>query len=94
MQVLEGPQDAVLRVFHKVEADPRHRGMILLIQRETPAREFGEWSMGFKLVNKEVAASLTGYTDFLERPLTDKAFLENPSRALYLLESFKKIVTR
>lgn len=45
LQVLEGEPDQVARTFERIEADPRHRAVVVLSRREVEAREFGEWSM-------------------------------------------------
>jgi hypothetical protein len=92
MQLLEGPRDAVEATYRKIELDSRHRGIIRLLQREAPEREFSEWSMGFHLVASEKSESSAGYSDFLNRPLESPCFQQDPSKALQLLLSFKKIV--
>jgi hypothetical protein len=92
MQALESPKDAVTTVLRKIEVDSRHRGILRLIQRDQPAREFSNWSMGFRRLDTESASPLLGHSDFLDRPLNDESFEKNPSRALQLLLSFRKIV--
>jgi len=46
MQVLEGPEHAVLRLYAKILDDPRHGGCRVI--HNTPANErmFQDWSMG------------------------------------------------
>jgi hypothetical protein len=93
MQLLEGPQEAVATTLQRIELDHRHRGIIRLYQREQTEREFGDWSMGFKRLDTGAVPAVEGYSDFLKRPLNDEAFQKNPSKALQLLLSFKKIVS-
>ena len=47
LQILEGPKDAVLELFHAIERDDRHIGVRVLIQQDVPERLFADWSMGF-----------------------------------------------
>jgi hypothetical protein len=92
MQLLEGPQEAVAATLKRIELDRRHRGVIRLYQCDQTEREFGDWSMGFKRLDAGSVPAMEGYSDFLKRPLNDEAFLQNPSKALQLLLSFKKMV--
>ncbi len=92
MQLLEGPKEAVIGLIRKIELDDRHRGIIRLLEREQPQREFADWSMGFKRLESASGARLPGHSDFLERPLNDERFRQDPSLALQLLLTFKKVV--
>ncbi|KMS57543.1 blue-light sensor BLUF [Sphingobium cupriresistens LL01] len=47
LQVLEGPKDAVDRIFTRIHADPRHRAVVKLREGPIDAREFGEWAMAY-----------------------------------------------
>jgi hypothetical protein len=92
MQFLEGPKDQVCALLETIKADRRHRGIIVLMQHEHVAREFSEWSMGFKALGKNEPPDIRGYNDFLDLPLTSERFLLNPSRCLKLLLSFRKSI--
>jgi hypothetical protein len=48
LQVLEGEREVLAQTFRSIEADPRHHGIIVLIEKEIPAREFAGWHLGFK----------------------------------------------
>lgn len=48
LQVLEGPEAAVLAAYARIQQDPRHRALVLLSCRAVAARAFGNWSMGFE----------------------------------------------
>lgn len=52
LQVLEGPKDAVMTIFSKVQRDTRHIGVRVLVQQEVGERLFGDWSMGFDRLNE------------------------------------------
>jgi Sensors of blue-light using FAD len=92
MQFLEGPKEAVLGLLNKVKDDPRHRGLIVMLQEDHNGREFEQWAMAFKMIDSNTAFEVPGYSEFLDLPLTSDQFLLNPSRTLKLLLSFKKTV--
>lgn len=46
-QVLEGPQDDVLRIFGKNERDYTHSRVIVLQTKTAPERAFPTWSTGY-----------------------------------------------
>lgn len=48
IQFLEGPEVEVKQLYHKIEQDPRHKGPIVVSTRELEAREFPDWSMGYR----------------------------------------------
>ena len=62
IQVLEGECQVVEELFARIGRDPRHGGSRVLSRREIEAREFGEWSMGFR---SATADELEGFTPFL-----------------------------
>ena len=45
VQVLEGSDEAVAATMARIIADPRHRDVEILRDRQVEAREFGQWSM-------------------------------------------------
>lgn len=47
MQVLEGPREAVQRLYRRIAQDARHRDLVLEIDQPADRRLFPEWSMGF-----------------------------------------------
>jgi len=48
LQVLEGPKDAVLTLFSRIQKDSRHIGLRVLIQQDIDERLFADWHMGFE----------------------------------------------
>ncbi len=92
MQFLEGPKENVCTLVEKIEQDPRHRGVIKLLQQEQPEREFSDWAMGFRRLGSEDLPEVPGYSDFLDLPLTSDQFVQRPSQSLKLLLNFKKIM--
>ncbi|GAA0557122.1 BLUF domain-containing protein [Rhizomicrobium electricum] len=47
LQILEGPEAAVMEIFRPIERDRRHFGIRVLVQQHVAERLFGGWSMGF-----------------------------------------------
>ena len=48
MQVLEGEESVVLGLYSRIKRDPRHRGVLTLLQGPVPDRQCPDWSMGFR----------------------------------------------
>jgi hypothetical protein len=90
MQVLEGEPDAVRGVHARIERDPRHRGLLTLLQESVDAPQFPDWSMGFRDLESDEVRAMPGYSDFLRTPLTGAEFVADPTRSQKLLLSFKK----
>lgn len=47
LQVLEGPQESVERIFRRIRKDPRHHDIHLIEKIPIDRRRFGEFSMAF-----------------------------------------------
>jgi hypothetical protein len=94
IQVLEGPKEAVLKLYETINADPRHKGVTTLTSQAVTERLFPDWSMGFQNVRKLDAANLPGFSAFLDESFAPENFQENPSRVATLLLTFKKMMTR
>jgi len=56
-QVLEGDRSAVLALYRRIAADPRHGEVKVMMERQRAEREYGEWSMGY-LHNQDFAGEL------------------------------------
>lgn len=57
LQILEGPRDAVLEAFGRIQKDLRHIGLRVLVQQEVEARVFDDWSMGFDRLDPQAPRS-------------------------------------
>lgn len=89
MQVLEGAEEVVRKTHTRIASDPRHVGLITLLQGPQKERQFPDWSMGFRDLGTSLPKP-SGYSEFLNSPLTGQEFAANPSRAQKLLMTFKK----
>ncbi len=90
MQLLEGPEKAIKALMVKISRDPRHEGIITLLQGPLKEREFPEWSMAFREISSPETRALPGFSEFLNLPLDSSEFKSNPSRSLRLLLNFKE----
>lgn len=89
MQALEGPEENVRRVHAKIAVDPRHRGLITLLQGPSEVRQFPNWAMSCRDLTGFNPAGVASYNEFLNSPLTGTEFSDNPTRAQKLLMMFK-----
>lgn len=61
LQMLEGPVGAVREGMSRIAADPRHRDLDILLERDIAQREFPDWTMGFRSLSSEPRPELPGY---------------------------------
>jgi hypothetical protein len=47
LQVLEGPEQAVLATYTRIQRDDRHRAFVILSATPVQERAFGDWSMAY-----------------------------------------------
>ena len=90
MQAIEGEEDVVRDLHAKIALDPRHRGMMTLLEGSVPERQFPDFSMGFRDLNAPEARSIPGYSQFLNIPLTDTVFSSDPAQCQKLLTTFRR----
>ena len=57
MQLLEGPESAVERIFSSIARDNRHTGVVRIHSETDVEREFADWSMGYSLIEDPRAPS-------------------------------------
>ncbi len=59
LQVLEGPKDAVMALFTKLQADPRHRAIKIHFEQTITERMFDSWAMASPAVgNLQIKSTL------------------------------------
>ncbi len=86
-QVLEGPADAVDALYAKIERDPRHAQMTMIIKEPISKRHFDAWTMGFYEASRAELAGLSGVSDFFGK---DRATVGvDAGRAKKLLAAFR-----
>jgi len=89
MQLLEGRESDLMALYAKIERDPRHHGLLKILQRPIAEREFSSWSMGFKNLDDPGLSNMPGYSSFMNEPLTSAGYQADPSRAQSLLGLFR-----
>lgn len=90
MQAIEGPAESVRQLHEIILADPRHTGIITLLEQEVSEREFGEWHMAFRNIAAMDTAPTEGYSQLLNNGQIAQNFLDDPGRAMKLLLSFRR----
>ena len=87
LQLLEGEREEVLKLFHKIEKDERHHGIIRLYEKHITTREFPEWTMGFHDLNAEAVRAREGFSEFLNPSFEFKTL--KPTQAAKLMGLFR-----
>jgi hypothetical protein len=64
IQVLEGPDDTVRERLAVISEDPRHRSVQIVTEKQIGARQFPEWTMGFRPPAGSDVSALDGFDDF------------------------------
>jgi Sensors of blue-light using FAD len=89
LQAIEGPDQALQDLYSTIRSDPRHNHVTQVDARPIDHREFGEWQMGFRNLDQQVADVLPGFIEFAN-PFSDNEFLMDSNHAHKLLLHFAK----
>ncbi len=90
IQALEGPARALDRLFARIEADSRHRGVLKAFEMPIRRRNFAELPMGFRNMAKSETAGIADPTDLLLLP--SQARPAASGAALHLLATFNRVI--
>eukprot|EP00456_Euglypha_rotunda_P041709 TRINITY_DN3241_c0_g1_i3.p1 TRINITY_DN3241_c0_g1~~TRINITY_DN3241_c0_g1_i3.p1 ORF type:complete len:138 (-),score=31.74 TRINITY_DN3241_c0_g1_i3:20-433(-) len=72
LQVLEGPDEAVIQTYERIKNDPRHFALVKLHDKAIEARAFGSWSMGYEQGSEAAAsASLADQVNAMAAPIAE-----------------------
>lgn len=66
MQVLEGNNYEVDQLLDRIKRDPRHTDIEVSLRTPIQAREFGKWSMGYRVINQDIK-NYPFFVDFFEK---------------------------
>lgn len=88
MQLLEGSEQDVRATYARIQADQRHHGCLLLLERTVEGRLFPDWSMALKDSRSAVVRETPGFSDFLRRGGLQEMSKDAPA-AMRLLETFR-----
>ena len=65
-QILEGDEDKVNELYHRICKDPRHKDCELLSTKPIENRGFADWEMGFLSLDGNNLSSLEGYSEVMK----------------------------
>jgi len=91
IQVLEGERGKVEALYDRIEQDTRHDFVRIALARELAAREFPEWSMGFRDLTDELLAQHPQVRYFFDEHFDRHAFGQDGSAARFLLLAFRDV---
>ena len=86
LQVLEGPDENVDAIYAKVQTDPRHTNLLLLVRETIEERAFEHWSMGF-VDTTRIAEHMGGFVDYMR---AFESMTLDKTRARILLKRFQE----
>jgi hypothetical protein len=92
IQVLEGPDAAVGATYSRIEKDPRHDDITLILDEQVDVPRFREWSMGFQNINKLTGPELAGVSHFLKDDSLADALMQHPDRVYLFLLAFREMM--
>lgn len=88
IQLLEGDEASVRETFKRIEADPRHRNIVVVFEEAVDQRIFSGWSMGCREVDDTSLRNVPGYNATVSGRDGLAQFRDDPSGCLYLLKMF------
>lgn len=53
LQALEGDSARIEATFERIRSDDRHHAIVVLSDRSTTAREFGDWAMAYAVAGED-----------------------------------------
>ena len=89
MQALEGDQADVQATYHRISTDPRHRGLMVLLEETVEERQFEDWTMAFRDLEATDVQAVPGYSQFLNTSFDDPGLTNDPSAPKQLLTVFR-----
>ncbi len=90
LQVVEGPQEAVLQLMERIRADTRHEDLRIILAHTVARRDFGEWNMALREMPREALGACPALSEFFE-PGFDIQALRYGSPATFLLRAFHEL---
>ena len=90
VQLLEGERERVRALFDRIARDPRHSRVFLALDGRTPARQFPDWSMGFRRVDRRLMAERSGSSHLMDASVPLDEIWKDPHPAYRMLLSFRQ----
>jgi hypothetical protein len=93
VQVLEGPNSAVMDTFNRILKDRRHTGVFVLFEQNIASRDFESWSMGYHQLKKSELQQLGLGAAVFEARGTEIERRLRPGNVLEVLKTFSNITS-
>jgi len=90
IQVIEGSEEIIQRVFKSISQDNRHTNVVKLLEEPIKNRAFPDWTMGFRRISDAQSSSIPGFSDFMHRENPVQTIQNSTEQVIYLLNSFRK----
>lgn len=91
LQLIEGEEPTLHKCMNRIEADHRHSGITILIQRPIEKRLFPKWSMHYFRMSEEQALEKLGVGRIPDLAITNWEAGFKDNLAIVLLESFARL---
>ena len=88
LQVLEGEDDVVSKLYRSIELDKRHNNIFLLSKTEVVERQFASWAMGFRRLTETEINNSPIAADVFNADKTEIANRVKPGPVLSMLVLF------
>ena len=69
IQILEGEEKVIEELLDTIKKDPRHRDFRIIEKKKITVREYADWTMGFKRVEKDDLRDIPGLNKFFDTDL-------------------------
>lgn len=92
MQILEGEEAELQRLFAAIEADPRHEAVAVVWQRAVEERDFAAWPMAFRHPSDVQLSRLPRFKEMLEEGFTGAPLQRVPDLARGFLLTLRDVV--
>jgi uncharacterized membrane protein (DUF373 family) len=70
IQILEGDEKVIEELLATIKQDPRHRDFRIIEKKKITAREYADWTMGFKRVDKDDLRDIPGLNKIFDTDLS------------------------
>lgn len=91
VQVLEGEETIIRRLFEKISEDPRHTEISILSQGHIPQPEFPDWAMGFRDLSQDDLLGLYGNKKSLGKSINIENFRTQPDACVKMLRFIREL---
>ena len=90
MQVLEGPESEVRKLFSVISKDPRHKNLIVIKEGVIPIRQFSGWSMRYMPLSEIQSYGGLIHKKIFSTKSLAKEVMQSSQDTMQLLLNFKQ----